>query len=201
MTLFALFWAGAVSAQTIAAVPVNKVFTRLETSIDTLTSARDEAFTLVAMNDVVVNGKIIIPKGAKIVGHVAAVTSKGKDAAKSALALSIDRAVNGTEEIPVAAIIAAIAVPKKSESEGSMSQTNLATQSKTSAARNPVNAGDVILLLAENDQGAIGFEDVTLSWHLSIPPPLTIMTTHAKHLRIEAGSQILLRMLPPKTAN
>jgi hypothetical protein len=202
VTLFALLWSSAVSAQTADAREITKVFTTLEAPLDTFTSARDDGFTLVTMNDVVVNGKIIIPRGAKIVGHVAAVASKGKDAAKSALALSIDRAVTGNQEIPLEAIIAAIAAPKKSESETSMPPAAIASnQSKTSTPRNPVSSGDVTLLLADNDSGAIGFEDLTISWHLSIPPPLTIMATHGKRLRIEAGSQILLRMMPPKTAN
>jgi hypothetical protein len=202
-TLLALLLTGAASAQTSDGLQVTKVFTTLEASIDTLTSARDDRFSLVTMSDVVVNGKVIIPKGAKIIGHVAGVTSKGKDAAKSALALSIDRAVTNAGEISLQAIIAAVAAPKKSDSEASMPQgTNSSNQSKAGTSqRNAVSSGDVTLLLADNDQGAIGFEDVTISWHLSIPPPLTILVTRGKRLRIEAGSQMLLRMMPPKITN
>jgi len=202
-TLVALLWIGHASAQTNDAFQVTRVFTTLQGSIDTLTSARDDGFTLVTMNDVVLNGKIIIPKGAKILGHIAAVTNKGKDAAKSALALSIDRAVTDTGEISLQAIIAAIAAPKKSETESSIPQTSIVpNQSKSNQpTRNPVSSGDVTLLLTDNDQGAIGFEDLTISWHLSIPPPLTILVTRGKRLRIEAGSQMLLRMMPPKISN
>ncbi len=198
-----LTWSCAAVAQSENAFQVTKVFATLEASIDTLINARDDRFTLVTMNDVVVNSRIVIPKGAKILGHVAGVTNKGKEAPKSVLALSIDGAVTDAGEIPLQAIIAAVAAPKKSESNTSMAQRSTVSNGSKSSAppRNLVNSGDVSLLLADNDQGAFGFEDVTISWHLSIPPPLTILATRAKRLRLEAGSQMLLRMMPPKTSN
>jgi len=197
-TVVALTWSYAV-AQSTSDLQVAKVFATLETSIDTLTSARDDRFTLVTINDVGIGGKVVIPKGSKIVGHVAGVTSKGKDASKSVLGLLIDKAVTDTGEVPLQAIIVAVAAPKTPEPQSSASAAaNVSDRAKTNA---PVQAGDVTRLLAENDQGAIGFEDVTISWHLSIPPPLTILATRGKRLRIEAGSQMLLRMMPPKADN
>ena len=198
-TVVALTWTYAVTAQSTSDLQVAKVFATLETSIDTLTSARDDRFTLVTINDVGIGGKVVIPKGSKIVGHVAGVTSKGKDASKSVLGLLIDKAVTDTGEVPLQAIIVAVAAPKTTEPQSSASAAaNVSDRAKTNA---PVQAGDVTRLLAENDQGAIGFEDVTISWHLSIPPPLTILATRGKRLRIEAGSQMLLRMMPPKADN
>ena len=170
------------------------MFVTLETSVDTFTSARNDEFTLVTINDVAVSGKVLIPKGSKIVGHVAAVNSKGKNSPKSVLGLVIDKAVTENGDVPLQAIIGAIATPKKPESESTA--TNASNQLRPAA-----KSGDVILLLDENAQGAVGFEDLTISWHLSIPPPMTILATRGKRLRIEAGSQMLLRMLPPKAAN
>ena len=46
-------------------------------------------------------------------------------------------------------------------------------------------------------QGAYGYEEVAISWHLTMPPPLTIFATKAKRLRLESGTQVLLRMFPP----
>jgi hypothetical protein len=202
-TLVVLTYACAAAAQSNNALEVARVFATLETSVDTLSSARDDGFTLITINDVTIGGKLIIPKGSKIVGRVAGITIKGKDSSKSVLGLLIERAVTEKGDVPLQAIIVAVAAPKKSESEPSASRrTSVSNQRKTTAPpRTPTDSGDVNLLLADNDQGAFGFEDVSISWHLSIPPPVTILATRGKRLRLEAGSQMLLRMLPPKAAN
>ncbi|HXT63026.1 MAG TPA: hypothetical protein VN696_08320 [Pyrinomonadaceae bacterium] len=196
-----LAWSCAAVAQSENPLQVTKVFATLEGPVDTLSSSRHEGFALVTLNDVIVNGKVVIPKGAKILGQVVAVTSKGKEASKSVLALSLDRAVTDAGEIPLQAIIVAVAAPKKSELEVSANPI-VPNGSKGSApAENMVNSGDVTLLLTDNSQGVLGFEDVSISWQLSVPPALTILATRAKRLRLEAGSQMLLRMMPPKTSN
>jgi hypothetical protein len=200
-TLVVITCACAVAAQSNNSFEIAKVVATLQTTVDTQTSARDDGFTLVTMNDVAVGGAIIIPKGSKIFGHVAGATNKGKDASKSVLGLSIDRAVTANGDVPLQAIIVALAAPKKSESDSSVAtSTSVSNQPKT-PPRTVINSGDVSLLLTDNDQGTFGFEDVSISWHLSIPPPLTILATRNKRLRIEAGSQMLLRMMPPKAVN
>jgi len=198
--LAALTWSCSVAAQSTDDFKIAKVFATLETTVDTLTAAREDVFILVTMNDVGAGGRIMIPKGSKIVGHVAGVTNKGRDASKSVLGLSIDKAVTEEGAIPLQAIIVAVAAPRKSDTDVPVATgMNGANRSKPGASRRPLaDTNDVTLLLADNDQGAFGFEDVTISWHLSIPPPLTILATRGKRLRIEAGSQVLLRMMPPK---
>lgn len=196
----ALTWTCSIGAQSTSDLQIAKVFATLETTLDTLTIARYDNFTLVTMNDVGVGGKILIPKGSKIVGHVAGVTNKGRDASKSVVGLAIDKAITENGEIPLQAIIVALAAPKKSDADTLVSTSRaVPNQPKSRApARPPPNPADVTLLLSDNDQGAYGFEDVTISWHLSIPPPLTILATRGKRLKVDAGSQVLLRMMPPK---
>jgi hypothetical protein len=200
--LVALTWTCSVGAQSTKDFEIAKVFGALETTIDTFTTGRDDGFILVTMNDVRVGGKIIIPKGSKIVGHVAGVTNKGRDASKSVLGLSIDKAVTETGEIPLEAVIVALAAPRKPDTDATVATgINGPNRSKPGPPPGPLaDRHDVGLLLTDNDQGAFGFEDVTISWQLSIPPPLTIVATRGKRLRIEAGSQVLLRMIPPKPA-
>lgn len=200
--MVALTWTCSASAQSISDFHVLKVFATLETTVDTLTVARDDGFTLITMNDVGVGGKTVIPKGSKIVGHVVGVTNKGRDASKSVLALSIDNAITESGEIPLQAIIVAVAAPKKSDTDAPVSTGRaVSSQQKSgSPARPLLNPADVTLLLSDNDQGAYGFEDVTISWHLSIPPPFTILATRSKRLKLEAGSQVLVRMMPPQPA-
>jgi hypothetical protein len=199
-SLVALTWTCSVGAQSAGDFQVAKVFATLETSVDTLTNARDDTFTLITMNDVGVGGRIVIPKGSKIVGHVVGVTNKGRDASKSVLALSIDNALTKSGDIPLQAIIVAVAAPKKSDTDATVSTSKrVSNQPKSGTpARPQLSPGDVTLLLSDDDQGAYGFEDVTISWHLSIPPPLTILATRGKRLKLDAGTQVLLRMMPPK---
>jgi hypothetical protein len=197
--LVALASTCSVGAQSTSDFEIAKVFATLETTVDTLTTARDDGFIMITMNDVGVGGKIVIPKGSKIVGHIAGVTNKGRDASKSVLGLSIDKAITENGEIPLQAIIVALAAPRKSDTDVTVAPgTNSPNRSKPGPPPRSLATNDVTMLLADNDQGAFGFEDVTISWHLSIPPPLTILATRAKRLRIEAGSQVLLRMMPPK---
>lgn len=200
--LVALTWTCTVGAQSTKDFEIVKVFGSLETTIDTFTTGRNEGFIMVTLNDVGVGGKTIIPKGSKIVGHVAGVTNRGREAAKSVLGLSIDKAVTENAEIPLEAIIVALAAPGKPDPDATVATgTNGPNRSKPGSPPGPLaDTHDVRLLLTENDQGALGFEDVTISWQLSIPPPLTIVATRGKRLRIEAGSQVLLRMMPPKPA-
>ena len=201
--LVSLTWTCSVAAQSTSDFQIAKVFATLETTVDTLTSARDDNFIMVTMNDVGVGGKIVIPKGTKIIGHVAGVINKGRDASKSVLGLSVDKAVTENGEIPLQAIIVALAAPRKSDPDATVAtDKNSPNRSKISPPPRPLaDTNDVTLLLADDAQGAFGFEDVTFSWHLSIPPPLTILATRGKRLRIEVGSQMLLRMMPPKRNN
>jgi hypothetical protein len=53
-------------------------------------------------------------------------------------------------------------------------------------------------LLTEDSQGALGYEGVSITWSLTIPPPLTIFAASAKNLKILSGTQMLLRLIPPQ---
>ena len=55
----------------------------------------------------------MIPKGSKILGHISQAVTKGKNRPESALAIVIDKVVQKQgSEIPLQAIIAAVAAPK-----------------------------------------------------------------------------------------
>ena len=179
----------AARAQTSNAARVSKVFAVLSTLLDTKTAARGDAIVLVTMNDLAVNGKVVIPKGSKLVGHVGSVVNRGNDAAKSALAIVIDKAVVNETQIPLQAIVAAIAVP----------------QSPDSSKRNDVGiqteSAKEILLLKENSTGVVGYPGVSIAWNLTVPPPSTIFAVNGKSLKLNSGTQMLLRMIPPQVPN
>lgn len=177
------------------------------------------------VNDVVVNGAVVIPKGSKLVGHVSEVVTKGKDEPQSRLEVIIDKAVTTNDaEIPLQAIVAAVAAPQKDSlasdptygmmrsnepklsgaSPGEASRTgDLSSASKASstaavATANLKGASDEPLMLSDDSQGAIGYDGLSLSWHLMAPPPITVFSSKSKNVKLDAGTQMLLRMSPPR---
>lgn len=214
--------AASVPAQANNKPAVVTVFAILSTPVDTKMSTRGDEVLMTTVNDVTVDGKIVIPKGYKLVGHLGGVISKGKEEPKSVLAIVVDKAVSNGTEMPLQAIIAAVAAPQKALPEdptygmlhsnepkmtgsatmGASASGTLPAHSKTNSTAAVATAqlkgpGDQPFVLTENSQGAYGYDDVAISWHLTIPPPLTIFATKAKRLRLESGTQMLLRMFPP----
>jgi hypothetical protein len=191
--------------------------------VDTKTAAIGDEVVLTTLNDVVSDNSVVIPKGSRLVGRVAGVVMKGKDEPKSVLAIRIEKAViAGGHEIPLQAIIAAIAAPPGAltsdptyammhsnepkmigSAQGASSSGTLTPSSKASSSAAVATAAikgrmDEPFLLNENSQGAFGYDDVSIAWHLSIPPPLTVFATKAKTLKLEAGTQMLIRMAEPR---
>ena len=203
--------------------PVSKVFAVLEKAIDTKTSVIGDDVTLTTVNDVVVDNQIVIPRGSSLVGHVAGVLTKGKDQPKSVLAIRIDKAVTvAKQEIALQAIIAAIAAPpaaltndptyemmhsnepkmvgspRAASASGTLSASSQASSNAAVATAQIKGRMEQGWLLNENSQGASGFEDVSIAWHLALPPPLTVFSTKARSLKLTTGTQMLLRMAEPR---
>ncbi len=214
------------AAQTANQPTVIKVFAVLQKTVETKTSAVGDDVVLVMLNDVIADNQVVIPKGSKVFGHIGGVATKGKDEPKSVLAIRLDKAVNERgQEIPLQAIIAAIAAPPEeltSDPAYAMMHSN-EPKMIGSGARDAANSGslpasskansnaavataeikgrmDQALLLTEDSQGAVGYEDISISWQLAFPPPLTVFTSKAKNLKLEAGTQVLIRMASPRIA-
>jgi hypothetical protein len=160
-----------------------------------------------------------------VIGHVVEIATKGKDSQQSILAIVVDKAVleNG-RELPLQAIIAAVAAPQDgalpsdptygmmhsnepkmvaSGPTGSARTGDLSASSKVESTAPVVTArinGEMRkgLLLHPNSQGAIGFSGLSLSWRLDAPPAVTVFSSNSKEIKLEAGTQVLLRMAPPK---
>src|ERR1043165_6560206 len=103
--------------------------------------------------------------------------------------------VKGGVEIPLQAIIAAVALPKKDDSltsdpTYSMMHSNepkmlgLGPGTDSPASKSGSNSAaataemkgpmEVHLLLKENSQGAIGYEGLAISWEFTSTPPVTV---------------------------
>ena len=170
-----------------------------------------------------VDGVVVIPSGSKVIAHVSEIKDKAKNAPQSQLAIVIDQAITKDErKIPLEAIIAAIAAlqddslssdatygmmhsnePKMvgsrastTASSGELSASSKASSNAAVATANLKGSMEA-LRLDENSQGALGYEGVSLSWRLDAPPPVTIIASK-KNVKLLAGTQMLLRMAPPR---
>jgi len=203
--------------------PVSKVFAVLTKSLESKIAKADDEVNLRTLNDVVVDGVVVIPSGSKVIAHVSEIKDKAKNAPQSQLAIVIDQAITKDErKIPLQAIIAAIAAlqddslssdatygmmhsnePKMvgsrastTASSGELSASSKASSNAAVATANLKGSMDA-LRLDEDSQGALGYEGVSLSWRLDAPPPVTIIASK-KNVKLLAGTQMLLRMAPPR---
>src|SRR6185436_10498929 len=209
-----LLCAYAAQAQSPPTPSISKAFAVLATSLDTNTTAKGDEVSLTLISDVVVSGQVVLPKGTNISGHIGGVISKGKDEPKSVLAIVITKASTAAGDIPLKAIIVAIAAPKKTlpddptygmmhSREPKMVGSGVASGTASASSKSSSTAAvataqlkgraDEQLQLTEESQGVFGYEEeVDISWHLTIPPPLTIIASKSKRLQLAAGSQMLL---------
>ena len=203
--------------------PVSKVFAVLTKSLDSKIAKADDEVNLRTLNDVVVDGVVAIPSGSRLIAHISDTRDQAKSAPQSELAIVIDQAITKDErKIPLQAIIAAIAAPQDDSlssdatygmmhsnepkmiggsasataSSGELSTSSKASSSAAVATANLKGSMDG-LRLNENSQGALGYEGVSLSWRLDAPPPVTIIASK-KNVKLLSGTQMLLRMAPPR---
>src|SRR5258708_7500097 len=102
-----------VTAQTSALPQVSTVFCVLTKSVESKSATVGQELTLRTISDVVVDGRVVIPRNSKLLGHVTEVVTRGKNEPQSVLALVVDKAIRPDgSDVPVQAIIAAVAAPQ-----------------------------------------------------------------------------------------
>jgi hypothetical protein len=52
--------------------------------------------------------------------------------------------------------------------------------------------------LQEDSSGAIGIDGLKLNWVLDKPPATTVLNAKKKNFKLPRGTEVLLRMAPPK---
>jgi hypothetical protein len=204
---------------------VTTVFALLVKRLETKSASLDQELTLRTISDVVVDGIVIIPSGSRVVGHVVELATKGKGSEQSILAIVLDKAVlESGREIALEGIIAAVAAPQDSSLSSDPTYGMMHSNEPKMVGRGPSSAsraGELSasskvdstatlstaringemrkgLLLNADSQGAIGFEGLSLSWRLTTPPAVTVFSSNRKEIKLEAGTQVLLRMARPE---
>lgn len=223
---FVFLFSGVVCAQTTQSRPsVSNVIAVLTKTVDAKTSVAGEEVSLRTISDLVVDGEMVIPRGSKLIGHISEVAAKGKEQPQNILSFVIEKAVRKDGvQIQLQAIIAAIAAPQKGSladdptygmmhsneptmvGSGTRSATSSGTLSNSSQSSSNAAVATAKLRgtmdepseLNEDSQGAIGYEGISITWRLMSPPPVTVIATKGKGLKLETGTQMLLRMAPPR---
>lgn len=223
----AFLFPASLSAQTReVSPPVSTVFAVLTKSVETKTVAVGQELTLRTISDVSVNGEVIIPRGSQLLGRVTEANTKSREV-DSSISVVIEKAIKADGSVlPVQAIIAAVAAPRKNSlatdpafemmhsnepkmtgatsastaSSGTLSPSSKSSSNAAVATAGVEGAADESPTLNENSQGALGYEGLSLSWRLLTPPPVTVFATKGKNLKLEAGTQMLLRMASPRAS-
>ena len=204
---------------------VSTIFAIVVKRIDTKSASLNEGLTLRTISDVVVNGIVVIPSGSRVVGRIVELATKGKGSDQSILAIVIDKAIlESGREITLQGIIAAVAAPPDSalssdptygmmhSNEPKMIGTGpgaaprpgeLSPSGKVESTATLGTArinGEMRkgLLLNTESQGAIGFSGLMLSWRLTAPPAVTVFSSNRKEIKLDAGTQVLLRVARPE---
>lgn len=213
-------------AQTGAPPPsVSIVFAVLTKSAESKSAVAGQELTLSTVRDVVVDGVVVIPRGSKLLGRITEVKVRGEGVAQSSLSVVIEKSLTKDGvELPLQAIIAAVAAPRdkaadldptygmlhsnepkmvstapgRTAAPGELPEGSKAGRSAEATAADIQGGADGPLLLNENSQGAIGYEGLSISWRLTEPPPVTVFASKGRNVKLAAGSQMLLRMAPPR---
>jgi len=189
----------------------------LNSSVDSKKAKVGDKVEAHTTDDIKYAGKIIVPKGAKLEGHVTEATARSKGDSGSTLAIQFDKAIpKKGEEIPLNVAIAAIAAPQRDFSGGSPGSGSdpitgggaptangspMATShapTPTPGALNYPGADDGAMgsngtgQLSAKSRGVYGLGDLKLMATSSEASAATIITSSGKNVRLDGGTRLLL---------
>src|SRR5271167_1161498 len=171
-------------------------------------------------------GKTIVPRGAKLEGHVTEATARSKGDSGSTLAIQFDKAIlKKGEEIPLNVSILAIAAPQGDFSGGSPGPGNdpmrsgggspasgspMGTSHTPTATpgtpNNPGGAADSTMgsngaaQLSAKSRGVYGLSDLKLMAASSSASQATVLISSGKSVHLDGGTRLLLVVPEQATA-
>jgi hypothetical protein len=157
--------------------------------------------------------RTILPKGAKVEGHITQAGAKSKGASESALGIQFDKAIlKDGGEITLAAVIQALGAPTRfssaSDANSQPSPSTIGTNQTSpmggqhtppptpqdvGGAAPPPDAGLVSSpRLDARSRGAVGMHGITLNDQPVNDRPSTVVVSNGKSVHLDDGTQILL---------
>jgi hypothetical protein len=200
----------------------------LDSSIDSKKAKAGEQITAHTTEAVKsTDGRTILPRGTKLVGHVTQASARSNGPGEAMLAIQFDKAVmKDGQEVPLNnVVIQAVAAPSReasaygsdttertttpgmpssnpsmSGSRGARPETTPSTQPYPSANPNGTPGGETNNAgpLPANTRGVYGLEGVRLS--TSANGEGTVLTSSAKNVHLDGGTRLLLTV-QPQSAN
>jgi len=184
-------------------------FCALNQTLDFKVAKTGDKIALHFTRDLVVNGKTLMPRGTGL----SATVVEAKDG--SALSIVLEKAApKPGQDVPLMGIIAAVAAPpgdlsgdpfyamnhsnEPTQRTGNAALTSSASSGAAVQTAKMEGANDAKSNLREDSSGAIGIDGLKLTWILDKPPATTVMTAKKKNFKLSSGTELLLRLAPPK---
>jgi len=196
-------------ALTAAAQHAAVAFCALDKTLDFKMAKAGDKIALHLTRDLLVNGRTLMPRGTAL--NATVVEAKNGNTVSIVLEKATTKA---GQDVPLMGIIAAVATPPGALTEDpfySMNRSEEPTQrtgnvAVTSQATSGAAVQTAILKgeadpksnLTEDSSGAIGMDGLNLKWILDKPPARTVLTAKKKNFKLQRGTEVLLRMAPPK---
>jgi hypothetical protein len=166
--------------------------------------------------------RIILPRGTKVVGHIAQASARSKGDNDSAITIGFDKAIlKGGEEVPLSVTIRALAGPAANAFGGGTGPESMSGPSGSGYPNNPANnsgmggtrqmpdgarnspAGTSTEAtavgipnssgeLAPNSRGVIGLNGLTLSLAGTDNAPVSVISSAGKNVHLDGGTRLLL---------
>ena len=152
------------------------------------------------------NGKVVVPRDTKVIGHVAEVKPSDHDSKDSKLGVAFDKlTLKDGSTIPLTAEVQAVGAPISSApaaySDNSPSETNPAGTNQQSAMEMPrppnptapqgdIPSGSAGERLTPKTQGVVGLRGYSLSQGTMQD---SVISSPDRNVKLESGTQIMLR--------
>jgi hypothetical protein len=197
--IFCLLFAAVVHAQT----PQKTVPATLLTSIDVQKNKVGDEVTARTGEAVKEDGRIVVPKGAKLIGHVVEAKAHTDDHPASELVLTFDRVVTrGGKEIPLAASIASIsraqgiAAPSNMQ-QGDMGVPASAAAGAATAAKQGHSSGSPAAPPPPTGRGEHA-GPANGAFTLRQQAGRTVISSNTGNVRLSSGTQLLMQITSGK---
>jgi hypothetical protein len=155
--------------------------------------------------DLALNGEIVIPRNAKLVGHVVLAQTKGRGKPESMLGIAFDKAVmRDGREVLLTASIQALAPPAILESDiaftGFLAPKSAPPKPQTSAlfpsTLKTVAPESSTAIIAPNATGVVGLKGLQLN-DSALETNTSVIHSSSENVRLESGTRLTLRVLIP----
>jgi hypothetical protein len=202
--------------------PGSTIPVMLEKAVDARKNKTGDEVTARTTEHVKANGRVVIPRGSKIVGHVTLTEAKAntKDASQSLVGIAFDRVVlKDGHEIPLALEIQAIApaaetTPSEMASPGAAGGTGtspMTGQTNASAVdpnagtpgriASPMNGADASYAgltasggLTPQCHGVLGIDGLVLSPGTADSAQGSVIASQRRNVRLDGRTQMMLRV-------